>query len=623
MKLVESVLKALVMGLVVWDAMFVTPAFAKDDGTDTSFTQEKYIQYFKVEADGTYVENVEDVARINEERAITALAQQTLSYNQTRQKIEIISAYTEKPDGRRVLVSPDKIKDQQEYQSVGAPMFQDQRVKVLIFPEVAVGDRIAYSYRITCTMPLYPGQFEDFTMASFGRTDDLHVTYDMPESMPLYADSRGYKHATPVLQGGRRIYRWDYIPRENHHIENQSVAYVDYGQRLYVSTFHDYSDMAKAYDARSVDKAIAGPKVTALAHELTKGLSDPRAKAHAIGDWVRKNVRYVAVYIGAGGVVPHSSETILENLYGDCKDHTVLVESMLNVVGIKSTPALINFGNSFRLPSTPMTFNHVINYIPELDLYMDTTARDVAIGYLPPGDLDKQVLLTHTEHLAHTPLEQENAQKTLTEIHVYSNEKADFTQVETFTGQIAETNWYILSNTSQTDLDQRVKLILSQRGQLGGSTLAFQILKEPAGALQITMKGHNDNFADMPGPLGVVLAGSISNDLVRAFAMPTAESDRTQDFVCMSHTYEDEARYVVANDISILAIPDPVSVHVDFIDYDSHYERNGQEVLVKRRLAFKHPGLVCTPKEYQVMSPAINKILRDLRAQFILQKKPA
>jgi transglutaminase-like putative cysteine protease len=621
MKSIQQILQFALCSVAILTAAFTAPAQAKDDGTDTSWTQEKLAQHFKVAADGTYVMTGDVTARINEERAVASMAQQSLEYNQSREKIEILSAYTLKADGRKVMVTPDKIKDQQENQSAGAPMFQDMHVKVLIFPDVEVGDRIVYKYRLICSIALYPGQFEDTTSAAFVRNQEFSMFYDLPKGMRLYADNRGFKEIPGADDGGRHVYRWDYIPGDNPRIENNTVAYTDYGSRLYVSTFRDYRTMAQAYDARAVDKIVAAPRVTALALDLTKGLTDPRPKAYAIADWVRKNIRYVAVYIGAGGVVPHPADTILDNLYGDCKDHTTLVEAMLKTVGIESTPALINFGNAYRLSNAPVTFNHVINYIPSLDLYLDTTARDVAPGFLPQLDLDKQVLLTHSGAIGHTPSEQETAQTAVTEIHISSDESAEFTQVETFSGLLADTNFFALRNFTQSDLDERVRRILSQRGQLGSGKLEYKMLDVPANTLQITMKGRNESFVDMPGPIGVALTSSISNDIAGAFAGMSSEAVRTQDFVCLSHSYDDEARYIVGDDIEILAIPASISAHDAYIDYQSHYDRKDQVVTVKRHLVFSHAGAVCTPQDYLSMSPMINKLARDFRAQFILRKR--
>ncbi|MEI6538128.1 MAG: hypothetical protein WCO86_01185, partial [Planctomycetota bacterium] len=121
--------------------------------------------------------------------------------------------------------------------------------------------------------------------------------------------------------------------------------------------------------------------------------------------WVARNIRYVAVYAGAGGFVPHDSQSILDNRYGDCKDHVVMLEALLSAVGIDSSPALINANGAFTLPSLPVPdpFDHVITYVPALNLFLDSTSSFTPMGSLPDGDQDKPVVLTATGTLGRTP----------------------------------------------------------------------------------------------------------------------------------------------------------------------------------------------------------------------------
>lgn len=99
-------------------------------------------------------------------------------------------AYTLKADGRKVKVSADQIKEQQEKASVEAPMFQDSLVKVVIFPEVAVGDRLVLHYQRHRTTPLFPGQFEDLSAPDYYQQETVTFTYDMPADMPTSKASR-------------------------------------------------------------------------------------------------------------------------------------------------------------------------------------------------------------------------------------------------------------------------------------------------------------------------------------------------------------------------------------------------------------------------------------------------
>ena len=84
---------------------------------------------------------------------------------------------------------------------------------------------------------------------------------------------------------------------------------------------------------------------------------------------MKKNIRYVGVYLSAGRVVPHDAASVLRNKFGDCKDKATLMAALLAAKGIASEQVLINFGNAYTLPDPPnmAAFNHVILYLPEFE----------------------------------------------------------------------------------------------------------------------------------------------------------------------------------------------------------------------------------------------------------------
>ena len=89
-------------------------------------------------------------------------------------------------------MQPHQIRDQQEAASIDAPMFQDTRLKVVVFPDLEAGDKVAVRYVVRRHTPLFPGHFEDLTAARFQRQRDFRLIYDMPASMPLHADALGF-----------------------------------------------------------------------------------------------------------------------------------------------------------------------------------------------------------------------------------------------------------------------------------------------------------------------------------------------------------------------------------------------------------------------------------------------
>jgi transglutaminase-like putative cysteine protease len=596
-------------------------ALARDTGTDPALIIDKYVQHFVVDPSGSYTLTVDNAKTIVQQRAIQANGQYYISYNKTLDDVTAVEAYTRKPDGRRVQVQSDQIRDQQESASTDAPMFQDTRVKVVVFPEVAVGDQLVVHYVVRRHTPLFPGQFEDLSSSQFYVNKDFRLIYDMPEAMRLYADAAGFVPVPGDSPPGRRRYQWRYVGGDNERIEADSVSYLDYGKRLAVSTFPDYAAFARAYHAGSKDKAQASPAIAALARQLTAGLPDARARALALSDWVRHNIRYVGVYIGPGGVVPHPAGTVLENRYGDCKDHAGLLEALLAAVGIDSTGALINNDNAYRVPRIPTLgiFNHMITYVPALNLYLDSTAESTAAGYLPPSVLGKPVLLTKTGVLAATPASQAERNVTTTWFDILPDGSSRFEVAKTTVGAIAEPYRQAVRDTRQADREQFVQRMLQGLGQKGYGVFDAGKLDGTGDDYSMAFSGTSENFVNLPGPTGLSTTYNFWGGLGETVFNFGQEKDRRQDFVCPAINAEDELGFKFPKKTRIIALPKPLTINDADFAYRSNYTRKGNTVLVRRQLRFRHASMVCSPEDYRRMQGALDRMMRDLRGQVIVQ----
>ncbi|OLS59946.1 DUF3857 domain-containing transglutaminase family protein [Pseudomonas putida] len=595
-------------------------AQAAEDGRDRSVTVEQDARQYRVEADGSYDLRHELVFRIEEERAIKTTAQQSLPYNRTLETLEVVEAYTEKPDGRKVQVSAEQIKEQQQQASADAPMFLDSLVKVVIFPEVAVGDRLVLSYKRHRNTALFPGQFEDTVFPYIYPVKQMSVVYDLPAALALHADAHDFKASSPQAGTGRKVWRWDYQHDAQPRMELGSVSYSDYGQYLAVSTFASYESFAKAYAERSQFEVT--PAIAELAKSLTAKVSDPRAKALVLSDWVRKNVRFVAVYIGAGGVVPHAAETVLNNRYGDCKDHVALLGALLAAVDIHSTPALINLGNAYQLPKVPTlgVINHAITYIPTLDLYLDPTMKGIAAGFLPLPDMDKPVVLIDSGTLARTPKTQPSSVKSRTTFSIAENGEADFSSDSVIEGWGAELNRYGLRNMAPGERDMLVQRILSSYGHSGIGRVEGKKLDKQGHGFQMQISGHLRNLVNLPGPIGVPTLSSFAGGIAQNAQGFISEKVRKQPFLCISSVSEEQARFDFPADVQIIATPKPVSLKTASLDYSAAYRREGNSVVVTRRMDFRNDGSTCTPEQLRDLMPTVEVLIKDLNSQVIVQQ---
>jgi hypothetical protein len=88
-------------------------------------------------------------------------------------------------------------------------------------------------------------------------------------------------------------------------------------------------------------------------------------------------------------------------------DHATLLVALLAAKGIASEHVLISLNPTYELTKTAtlQAFNHVIVYIPALELYVDPTVAFGAFSRLPTGDLGKPVVRAsdHGAVVARTP----------------------------------------------------------------------------------------------------------------------------------------------------------------------------------------------------------------------------
>lgn len=606
------------------------PLAATGRGTDPSVIVERHRQHFTVDADGAYTLDVELVTKLATPAAVERHAEQFISFNGSLDEVLSIEAWNTRPDGRRVPVGPQQIRDQHEAASLEAPMFQDTRLKVVIFPGVQAGDTLTLRYRLRRHAPLFPGQFDHLAMGQPYRHKDFRLSYDLPAAMPLQADAVGFAPVATDSAPGRLRYAWRYVDGSSERIEQGSVSYLDYGRRLAVSTFPDYPAFARAYHARAAAAARPDAAIAALASRLTQGLDEPRARAIVLSDWVRRNIRYLALYLGPGGVVPHPASSVLANRYGDCKDHAVLLQALLAASGIPSSAALLNGDNAYRLPEVPAlgVLNHVIVYVPQLQLFLDPTAKTVAGGYLPPALLGKPVLLADSGQFALTPAYQPARSRTRTRFDIARDGSSRFHVRRTSGGASAEAYRHAVRATAQADRERFVRRMLAGLGQTGDGVFepgeTESKARAPAGDdagddYTLAFSGATDRFLRLPGPVALATTYDFWGGLGEAVFELGREPERRQEFVCPAIDAEDELRYALPARTRVLALPRELVVDDGRFFYSARYVREKDAVVVKRRLQFRHTAATCTPEDYRRMRPALERMMDDLRAQVVVQ----
>lgn len=362
----------------------------------------------QVDKSGLETETVHVQLQPTNNAAAQQVMQQPIGYSESMADVEIVEANTVKPDGRKLAVAPSAIFAQPVPGSPQLPMFNDERQKVIVFPDVEAGDVLDYTYRYREKQVYLPGAFT-FNM-KFSRLipyDAVDLVLTAPKDMKLVIENHEVSFEKSASDS-TTTYRWHYAAPTPLTEDTAVLSPFDRSPRFLASSYPDYNAFARAYAAVLMPKEAITPAIQAKAEEITAGVADRRQQAQKIYEWVSRHIRYLAVEIGTGAIVPHDADTILANGYGDCKDHVALFSALLKAKGISSELVLINSGSSYTLPDTAIigAFDHAITWLPEFGLYADTTAGVAPFGTLPFHEYGKPVvrITTTGTALAKTPI---------------------------------------------------------------------------------------------------------------------------------------------------------------------------------------------------------------------------
>ena len=558
-----------------------------------------------VGADGLYTETQHLEIMASTDAAANRLAQQTFNFADSTEELDITDAYTLKADGRRLPVDPSKIFAQSPPTAAQAPLFSDLKSKVAVFPDVAAHDTIVFTLVKHSKETLFPGQFMDVELyprlASWG---EVRTSITAPKSLALHVETHDLT-AEREVDGDKIVYKWHYTAPDALAQDVAAVSPVDREPRYFVSSFKSYDDLGHAYAASAIPKAAVTAKIQSLADEITAGSKDHRDQAEKLYNWVSRHIRYVGIELGRGRVVPHDADAVVANGYGDCKDHVAVYAALLKAKGIKSEMALINLGNSYVLPEVPTLaqLNHVITWLPEFKLYVDTTASVAPFGTLPFAEYGKPVVhaLERGSTLHKTPLLPQGqatmSLKTQTRLNADGSIHGD--SVTAATGSFSFLLRQVGNAIEAAGPERAVQGMMQQAGLTGsGGVTLSSSPSDPGPTYSITV--HFDAQPRMPlvsgqafpMPPGIRLlpfAGDFLMGPLYARNLPA-----TQPTPCWSGSATEDLSIEPPPGKHFARLPQDSNVTTDHLSFTAHWSQSGRTVSVHREFKSNMDQELCS-----------------------------
>ncbi|MGH6888751.1 MAG: TonB family protein [Rhizomicrobium sp.] len=578
-------------------------------------------------ADGSAVAVIHAENQADNAAAVMAVGQTSVPYVTGYQTLDIVEAYTRKADGRKIPVDVGAIYDQLPSSAPGIPMITDMHMKTIVFPQFTVGDTAVYTARVTTMHPVFPGQFEGAGLfpkqAAF---DDVEETLTAPASLALYVENHDVQFEKSH-NGGRAIYRWHYSAPASATAELPSISPFAHLPHFFVSTFPDYAALGRAYATAAAPASAVTPTIKALADSIAKDARDQRAIARALYEWVGAHVRYVAVELGKGSMIPHTADAVLANGYGDCKDHVALLAALLKAEGIASEAVLLNGTTDYALSDVP-TFaglDHVITYVPGLDLYLDSTSGLAPFGVLPFTEYGKPAIFASgtAPRLGAIPVLPAGlaSMETKTVSHLDKSGVLTGTTTVTAKGPYAVALHFLALKVQAVGGEAAAKRLLEFLGYGNDATGTLETVPTALAdsysmSATFTANGWSDRLAGTQSfllPGGMRLLGLSGEGLMGP--LPPNSGNDDSEIPCHSGQATEDLSLEAPAGEHFANVPPDIHVQTANILFDAHWTLNGQTLSVHRSFMSTIDRPLCTAAIRTANADALKKIADSYEVQ--------
>ena len=578
------------------------------------------VLHYDVAADGTYVRtlHLERHAATDTEAGILAVL--PWQYDTAHARVSVSAAYTLKADGRRLPADPASFGDKPAGSSTAASLPPTERQKLIRFPGVTAGDSVVLDLSEQVFRSRLPGVFSLALM--FDRTQlwDVRATFSLPAAMKLYADAVG-PVASEVSDGAEETYAWRYHSIGFVPLEVAMLAPIERLPRLVVTTAASWQQIAHAYAAAALPQQAVTARVDDTAGLITHGLTDRRAMAERLYDWVRTSIAYLPVALGDSETPPHTADTVLTTRKGDSADQAVLLAALLNAKGIQSEFVLVPFDNLFHL-SVPAPFaqlNHVLLYLPELRTYADTTAGPLPFGVLPFSEYGKPALYAVTGNdvlgtMPGLPPDAASATSTTT-AHLTADDMVVGDSRTEATGPFEQTLRMTAASLASGNTGQAAAAQSQALGQFG--TARFDAPPDAGGDASYALSGHfavsfwpllNANNR-LTMPIGLRLLPRPGDFLIGPLDAPDLPA--SEQTPCFPGHQVATVTLDLAPRYRVLQLPPDRKIANDAFSYDSHWSVQGQAVTVRREMISRVATPLCSGQLRQTTAAALRAIRQD------------
>ena len=573
------------------------------------------------------------IVKLMTQRGIEKYDDIAIPYQPSSQHLNVNIARTITPDGTIVEPSDEGYNEVTPPGLLSYNIYSDVVWKVISMPALSPGAIIEYQVTFQDIASESVGKrtwfWGGFNFQSTVPTLEARYALRLPGDLNFRWKTLNCDLAPQVLESSETTtYLWSATDVPPISEETGMPALNDVAMRLNYSSLESWDEVYTWYKDLAKDRYLADHAIQSVVDQLTKDIPKTEDKIRAIYNFVAFKIRYVGIELGQSAYQPSFATDVMNNLYGDCKDKTTLLITMLDLAGVKAFPVMLNPSPHERidtdLPSLGQ-FSHMITAVPDSNgdyIWLDATSNTCSFGDLPDVNQGRVGFLIGDESgiFVDIPIFPADANQLILRTDMRLDEEG------AVNGEI------FMGTKGQYNLDSRLRY--QQLAQNDWKdTLAAELSRQFPGIHVEWVRSSDLESPDIPVEIRVGFRVEDYAQLVdgRMFLpLPIDEfGDYAELFAATERKYALDLGYPmhVKKEISIelptgwmAILPADLSMESGFAIVNRQFSRDGN--IIRYELGFTLNQPVISPEEYAAAKHFFDRLAKEDSSHLILERIP-
>ena len=312
---------------------------------------------------------------------------------------------------------PKNIRTLQREKNMDRFLYDESLTAIINLKDIRVGDIVDYGFTRRGYNPVYEKHVDKRIMINYAFPYAKgFIRILIPNNVTANLKYQNTNRKPTVSQKGNLIcYDWAFNEMAAFRSDSNEPDWYNGFEYINFSTFQNWNDVAmwaakhyKTYDHENDEE---------LKEVVAQLPTDKKAYIQKAVRLVQDEIRYLGFESGLNSHHPDASAQVYRQRFGDCKDKSLLLVTLLRARGIEAYPLLVNTYLQHKtvdqLPSIN-AFNHCVVKITHdnHDIYVDPTIAnqggDIENNYFPPY-AKGLVVDSKSEALTNLPLSNDGA----------------------------------------------------------------------------------------------------------------------------------------------------------------------------------------------------------------------